>query len=252
MEANNYCKWLDWDSEFFGLNIARLQVGHLDKEIAAQAREWCQLNNIDCLYFLAPSDEAGSVRLAEDNSFRFVDIRITFDMRLPSNGQVTVDRGEPGTIRPYRPEDILSLKAIAAASHHDSRFYFDPNFPRERCDALYETWIEKSCNGYADNVFVAEDKGNAEGYISCHLPSDGEGQIGLVGIAGRSQGKGLGGRLLSGALSWFAEQGANHVTVVTQGRNANAQRLYQRAGFVTRETQLWYHRWFHSERDAVV
>jgi ribosomal protein S18 acetylase RimI-like enzyme len=33
------------------------------------------------------------------------------------------------------------------------------------------------------------------------------------------------------------------VSVVTQGRNVAAQRLYQRAGFVTASTQLWYHRW---------
>jgi hypothetical protein len=35
------------------------------------------------------------------------------------------------------------------------------------------------------------------------------------------------------------------VQVITQGRNYAAQRLYQRAGFVTRKTELWYHKWFH-------
>ena len=41
-------------------------------------------------------------------------------------------------------------------SHRDSRFYYDPGFPNQRCDELYETWIDRSCHGYADTVLVAE------------------------------------------------------------------------------------------------
>ena len=45
-------------------------------------------------------------------------------------------------------------------------------------------------------------------------------------------------------LSWSRQQHAKRVTVVTQGRNLAAQRLYQGNGFVTASLQLWYHRWF--------
>jgi dTDP-4-amino-4,6-dideoxy-D-galactose acyltransferase len=244
MEANDLCQRLSWDSDFFGLNIARLNPNHLSPEIAKEALAWSESNSIDCLYFLSDADDPATVRLAEDNAFHFMDIRITLDRRLHSDALVNEEEVEPGTFRPHEPADIPALKAIARASHHDSRFYYDPNFPEARCDDLYETWIEKSCNGYADMVLVADIGGEADGYISCHLHTQGEGQIGLVGIAARSQGKGLGQRLVNEALRWFAEKDVSHVTVVTQGRNANAQRLYQRCGFVTREVQLWYHRWF--------
>tara|TARA_Y100000031_G_C7967214_1_gene268715 strand:- start:160 stop:300 length:141 start_codon:yes stop_codon:yes gene_type:complete len=33
------------------------------------------------------------------------------------------------------------------------------------------------------------------------------------------------------------------VFVVTQGRNYAAQRLYLNVGFLTKETELWYHKW---------
>ncbi len=249
MNEGELCHRLDWDSDFFGSNIARLQTGYMSREVAEQASAWSQANSISCLYFLTDADDTESVRVAEDNHFRFVDIRITLDRRLQGGiaalERGTAGRGAIGAVRPHRPEDIPALKAIAAASHHDSRFYNDPQFPSTMCDALYETWIEKSCNGYAERVFVADVDGQASGYISCHLPAEGEGNIGLVGIAQSLQGRGLGGRLVYAALEWFVEQGVDHVTVVTQGRNANAQRLYQSCGFVTRETQLWYHRWFH-------
>jgi hypothetical protein len=32
--------------------------------------------------------------------------------------------------------------------------------------------------------------------------------------------------------------------VVTQGNNLAAQRLYQTCGFLSRDLQLWYHKWY--------
>jgi hypothetical protein len=31
---------------------------------------------------------------------------------------------------------------------------------------------------------------------------------------------------------------------VTQGKNIAAQRLYQKNGFLIRDLQLWYHKWY--------
>lgn len=240
---------LPWDSEFFGVKIARLTVSRLTHAMAEEALAWSEENDVDCLYFLSDADDAETVTAAEDLNFRLVDIRLTLDRTVGPGGVETSDvagqhGSQHGTIRPHRSEDVQALRAIAGKSHHDSRFYFDPNFSEARCDALYETWIEKSCNGYAERVFVVDVQGEAQGYISCHLPAEGEGQIGLLGLAPQAQGKGLGQRLVNEALRWFATSGVKHVSVVTQGRNSNAQRLYQRCGFVTRQTQLWYHRWF--------
>ena len=109
---------------------------------------------------------------------------------------------------------------------------------------MYETWTEKSCHGYADAVLVAEMNGQAAGYISCHLLDGAEGNIGLVGIGAEWRGMGLGTALVNTGLRWFADQGVTRATVVTQGRNWQAQRLFQRSGFMTRTVQLWYHRWF--------
>ena len=50
--------------------------------------------------------------------------------------------------------------------------------------------------------------------------------------------------MLRAALLWFQERGAKSVRVVTQGDNTGAIRLYESAGFRTREVLLWYHKWF--------
>jgi dTDP-4-amino-4,6-dideoxy-D-galactose acyltransferase len=143
---------------------------------------------------------------------------------------------------------VEALRHLAAASHRDTRFHFDAHFPRPLCDALYAHWIQASCEGYADAVLVAGPEGAPVGYVTCHLDraSGGvpEGRIGLIGVAESARGQGLGPQLVRQALTWFADHGAASVSVVTQGRNVAAQRLYQRCGFLTRDVHLFYHKWY--------
>ena len=109
---------------------------------------------------------------------------------------------------------------------------------------FYETWIENSFRGFAQAVLVVEVDRKPVGYITSHLRGE-EAQIGLMGVADGHQGAGLRWTsLVQHFLSWAAREGAQRATVVTQGRNVRAQRLYQRSGFVTASFQLWYHRWF--------
>lgn len=243
MSGGAGCEYLEWDSGFFGVRVARLSAERLRPESVGPVLAWCREHAIECLYFLADPADATTVRLAEDHGFRLVDIRVTLERRLDAASSKAEGK-RSATLRPALPDDTPALRAIARVSHRDSRFYYDGRFPPERCDALYETWIERSCQGWADTVLVALAGGRPAGYVSCHRRGEAAGQIGLVGVAAEAQGEGLGRHLVEGALGWFAARGVGLVTVVTQGRNARAQRLYQRCGFVTRSMRLWYHRWF--------
>lgn len=229
---------LEWDTAFFGFRIARLAADHLTRETVAGALEWCRHEHIRCLYFLARADDPATFGLAADHGFRLADIRITLDHALRALPPA------PARIRPAQPADVPALRAIAAVSHRDSRFYADPGFPGPSCDALYRKWIERSCEGYADAVLVGQQDGRPAGYITCHLQPDRCGSIGLTAVAEWARGHGLGRRLVAAALHFCAVHGSQAVTVVTQGRNSGAQRMYQGCGFRTRSLQLWYHRWF--------
>jgi ribosomal protein S18 acetylase RimI-like enzyme len=148
-------------------------------------------------------------------------------------------------VRRARQEDTHSLEHIARSNYRDTRFYFDINFPRDLSDLLYETWIKLSCEGYADEVLVAELDSVPIGYVSCHLDTDSRtGRVGLLGVSNRARGRGIGRALVFSALEWFSAQGMQEINVVTQGRNYAAQRLYQRCGFLTQNVQFWYHKWF--------
>ncbi len=229
------CEVLAWDSSFFGFSIARVTSDRLTAERMREIDSWCAANRVRCLYFLSRPDDPLTTRLAEDHGFHLVDVRLTLRRSGASS--------PAGTVRPARPEDIPMLQSIAAESYQDSRFYYDPNFPRPLCASLYETWIRLSCEGFADAVLLAESEGAAAGYISCHLR---EAKIGLLGVGGRARGAGVGATLVEQAVAWFHARGVREVFVVTQGRNVAAQRLYQRCGFLTHSLQLWYHKWYPS------
>jgi dTDP-4-amino-4,6-dideoxy-D-galactose acyltransferase len=243
MENRSPCKFLDWDSNFFGVKIARVNVNRLDAINIRDIDQWCSVNNIDCLYFLADADDGDTIWLAEDNGFHLVDIRVTFKQQLDGSLD-RIGKCEGNIIRPSILADIPALRLIARVSFRITRFYYDPNFTETLCDALYETWIEKSCTNINETVLVAENQGSPIGFISCKLLGQNQGEIGLVGVRPDWQGKGLGQELINEALCWLSDNDISLVKVVTQGRNSQAQRLYQRCGFLTDTIQIWYHKWF--------
>jgi dTDP-4-amino-4,6-dideoxy-D-galactose acyltransferase len=244
VETEPVCQFLEWDSDFFGCRIARVNGNYLDAQRVEDINAWCFAERIDCLYFLATADDQISILSAEENRFRLVDLRVTFEKQLSSDEIHQKKTVSNIAIRLCKEDDIRALKGIAKVSYNDSRFYFDNNFPRHLCDALYETWIEKSCEGYADAVLVATIKDVPVGFITCTKLYEQSGEIGLVGVSVERQGMGIGHELLAASSTWFRSCGVKDVKVVTQGRNIKAQRLYQRHGFLAHSVQIWYHKWF--------
>ena len=241
------CTFLDWDTAFFGRRIAAVNAAPRDAAALQIIEAWCRAERIECLYCLVPASQWATVRLVEDRGFRLVDIRVTFKW-LPAH-LPPPDGGESG-VRPALAGDVDRLCAIARTVHMMTRFYNDPGFPRDRCASLYETWIRTSCEGRADAVFVYAPNGAADGYLTCHLDSGRRGRIGLVGVAPEVRRQGGAGRLVRAAQRWFAERDADSVTVVSQGSNRSAQRTYERCGFLSDDTALWFHRWFASSPGA--
>ncbi len=237
------CVLLPWDTEFFGFRVARVNGEILTETQAEDIEDWCQAERIRCLYFLGRSDCAETIRTADRNGFSLTDLRLTLECKVEQASRLPPPGS--GVIRPACLLDVPALQTIARTEHRDTRFFSDPHFPQPLAEALYSTWIRLECEGRAQMVFVAAPQNQPLGYISCHLDSARRaGQIGLIAMSHVAQGRGFGRALVQAALSWFAEQRAERVSVVTQGRNTPAQRLYQRCGFLSASMQLWFHKWF--------
>lgn len=231
---------LEWDSAHFGFRIGRVNAKVFSDLQARNLRIWAELGGVDCVYLLLSATDRQSCVAAENAGFSLTDIRLTYGRMLSEASDLpSMER-----VRAFIPHDAEKLRSIASKSHRASRFYFDSRFPEKRCDELYREWIDKSCRGWAQAVYVAERGSEVSGYVTCHYPGEKIGSIGLIAVEEESRGAGLGLQLVTAACNFLRRSGAQRVEVATQGRNLESQRLYQRSGFLTESVELWYHKWF--------
>ena len=241
------CQFLQWDTDFFGHRIARVNAIQLDEKLVEAIYAWSEQNHIDCLYFLADSEDIDTIRLAEELDFRLVEIRLNMERWLKDWEPASRPRSAPDiTIRQGRPEDIPVLQEIARHSYYDSRFYFDKCFSEASWQAYYATWVKKSFEGGAQIALVAENDAGILGYITGlidpHEPS--KGQYELTGVHPTARNLGAGNELFRSGLDHYVQAGVEYVWLATQGRNIPTQRMVQRNGFITRSCQLYFHKWF--------
>lgn len=238
------CELLDWDSTFFGIPVGRVTTDRLTACDVPRILEWCWEHRLRCLYFLCKPNDDESVQLAELNQFHLVDIRLELEWRSVGKIEAELSDLKTDAVRPYRLDDKSDLVKIADTAFSATRFYHDHNFTLEQAAALYREWLIKSCDGLADFVLVAPRTDGVGGFITCHIDSLQRGRIGLLGVRSDLQGCGIGRLLVNAAQTYFVKHNINQVQVVTQGRNLDAQRLYQKCGFRSYACNLWYHKWF--------
>lgn len=215
---------LSWDSEFWNIRTAQAHHPDVDK--------WAAENTVGMLWLLVNADDPERIQEAEDHGWRYMDTRVEL-VHQPSEANFSF-----AATRSYRDDDLQALVEIARSAHRITRFYADPHLPDSRCDDLYEAWIRNSCAGWAQGVFIGGGSGRPLGYVTVH-----EGDptsLGLIAVAEDARSKGVGRALVARALDWSEDV---PMKVVTQGRNVEAQRLFQRCGFRTTKTELWFHRW---------
>lgn len=226
---------LEWDSSFFGLPIGRVRDDVAADEIESAIREASE-RKLRCIYLLASADDDVLIGSAQEQGFIVRDIRVELDRTV--TGHPMTMKG----LRLGRTGDMSWLADIVRECFRNTRFFADKSFPPDRSAELYVEWLRRGLLGEPERqTLVTED---ATGFIVCHLdPRTRVGKIELIGVAASASGRGLGSTLVAGAGAIFANASLHMATVVTQGNNIAAQRLYQRHGYRVSKTHLWLHMW---------
>ncbi len=234
------CRLLDWDSEFFGVSIGAVNGPHLTEEHAAAIDRWAAARGVRCLYFFADPRDDATIRLAQQRGYGLTDVRMMYTCPMREWKPALPD-SQLRTVRPATAADLPALKAMARVAHRNTRFYRDPHFSRERCDALYERWIERSCQGWADHVLVSGPEGDPVGYVTIHRDP---GELRLVAVRPDVRRQGVARVLYEAAMLWLANSGVEIVRSPTQAFNVGAQRLFQQVNLRVTSVTFIYHRWF--------
>lgn len=234
---------LEWDSEFFGFPIAKTS---LQNEISDVSLLRDAIVATGCrLCYIYAEDVAGNATAIAMGA-KLVDRRTLLRRALsPKDGRKTgVCDGDIAI-----PSDLPRLRELALQSAQFSRFRTDPAMPTDAWVRLYERWADNSLAGtMADAVLVVRVAGEVVGMLTVGC-RDGAGTIGLFAVDQTARGRGFGTALLDRGSAWFSEQGCTTASVVTQGDNLAAQRLYERAGYAIAEVTDVYHLWLASKGD---
>ena len=140
-------------------------------------------------------------------------------------------------IRPYRPEDLPTLKAITVAA-------FDGVSIDQGAERLLGTingrdwqWrkgrhLDVDAERDPGGIFIAEIDGQVIGGITTWKDIEGGiGHIPNLAVATEFRGQGIGRHLIQHALESFSRCGLTHAKIETLEQNAVGQHLYQSLGF---------------------
>jgi dTDP-4-amino-4,6-dideoxy-D-galactose acyltransferase len=235
-------RYLQWDSDFFGVPVASLDGGLLQSETSKIVFDWCRKEKIRCLYFLADGTDSHTLQCAYDEGFQFIDVRVKMEYDLKNVQQTEASSLE---IKPVtKKEKLDNILAFARMSHTDSRFFKDLNFDRIKCEKLYEEWIYRDFEKGNVVGFYPEGENNIKGYVTFTMESPDVARIGLIAVEDQFRGQGVGTKLLRKTIVTSKELNARKLIVVTQATNTSALRLYEKAGFRISDTKIWFHKWF--------
>jgi dTDP-4-amino-4,6-dideoxy-D-galactose acyltransferase len=245
-------KRLDWETGHFGLCAAQLVDPALDDDALDLALCVAREQGIRLLVWAAESERDVPKQILDQFSGRLVDRKATFRKLLQgAHDEDSLPRAtDPAVIAYASATASAALVELAIISGAYSRFREDPRIPRERFEAMYRVWIERSVKKeLADAVLIVpasdrRDDGHDYplGMISLS-ESDGAASIGLVAVAPVAQGRGIGSTLMRAAHRWMRDRNAHESLVVTQLANAPACRLYERSGYHLARVQPYYHFW---------
>lgn len=236
-------EFLTWDSEFFTRRIARVTGTDLDDRKMSLLSAWCGENRIDCAYFLADPNSQTTLDSAQRNGFSLVDIRV--ELTLPVKDALnTLVPDATIEIREATAYDLSRLRELARQISAVSRFHRDSRFPNDLCEEMYAIWAEKNLKAPDVTVLVAEVSSEVRGFMSiCEMPN-GRATIPLVGVDSNAHRGGIGGHLVHAGVDFMKRRGIETASVVTQGANLAALKLYWRAGFFPSQVNMWFHKWF--------
>lgn len=243
-KSYNFIKKSEWDSSFFNFNIAEIKVNYLDKYVIDELNDFIIDENITLTMGLLNSDDSESVILAESNNFHFADIRMTLEKKLFQLEEINLNKSFQVNLA--EKKHIPDIQKMSTFFYKQSRYFFDRNFQSKKIVEFYKGWIEKAVLGlFDDECICIFDKKSPVGFCTIKYLSSNSATIGLFGISKKYQKMGLSNYLLKNVNNILFEKGIKSLSVVTQGRNIAALKSYQRAGFVSELTQLWYHKWIN-------
>jgi len=225
---------LQWDSDFFGLHIGRVDIQTAEDAIGLKRQRENLKLQFDLLYIFDLNDVG-----FEADGARLVDEKILYSKPCEPRKQFH----EISLYKDTQPNGDLYRLALVSGGY--SRFKLDERLPKGSYERLYTRWIENACPKEGTNkqiLIFTNVQRVAKGMIT--IDHTGElGHIGLVAVDTDVQHQGIGGKIMSTLDGYLFGKGVKMLEVPTQKANSDACRWYEKNGFTIQSIIPIYHWW---------
>lgn len=228
---------LNWDSDFFGLRIARVNIQSQDCRLRLYDKKKELKQQYDLIYLFC----AENLRF-DDESADLVDRKLIYTKQIEIYNSVSANVQE--YLEDVPTDDLYNLSIISGGY---SRFKLDKNFPDGSFEKLYRCWIEQSVNHrYADVVLCYRDNTKIVGMVTLKIDKDtSSANIGLVAVDNDCQSKGYGTQLLNAVNNYLLKNHIVTLDVATQFDNKRACAWYEKNDFKKKSLTNIYHWWLN-------
>jgi len=228
-------KPLQWDSEFFGIRIARIDVDYGEKESDVKRT----ISENECNYDLIYIFGDGNLELKQDEKCKLVDVKVVYA------GELDAELGNSSGVEEYMNDyPCKQLYNLSYTSGKYSRYKTDCRFKDGDYERLYGKWIENSVNkSFADKVLCYYDGHNVERGMVTIKFTEGKCIIGLIAVDEECQSQGVGKKLMAAVKKEMFSRNINLLEVATQKDNQIACSFYERCGLKVDKVSNVYHYW---------
>jgi GNAT superfamily N-acetyltransferase len=230
------------DAERFGIVVAK--APSITAASLSGTLQFCREHAVEMLIARCRCDDLAAAQSIEEAGGRLMDTLVHYASAL--DRPIAREPGGP-VVRPLQRGDTEGVVRVARACFRDYRghYHADPLLDPRRCDDVYVSWAERSCEdkAAASAVLVAERNGGVAGFLTLQAGADGH-EIVLNGVDPDHQRHGLYRALVLAAREQARAEGARRLTVSTQLTNIAVQRIWTRLGFEPRFSQYTFHLWF--------
>lgn len=229
-----------WDTDYFGVSSAKviLKDSILDDESDALMDfvaifDFVTITNLD-------NNKLNNYWLGKNMGIYLADINVQFVKDL-SEG--CIESETPAEVfESYRHDD--RVLRIARHAFKYSRFFNDPNLPRDKAKGIYAHWAENAFGKSGRYYAIAKNKGEINGFILFSINTDASvGTIELLVVDEEHRGVRAGKSLIAGMESFMNQKGIENIKVGTQADNSSAIRFYNSCGFNQKTCNSIYHYW---------
>lgn len=237
-----HLKKLEWDSDFFGFGVARLDYSN---ELNLEESLKNSLQNPHHLVYVFSPDP-----IKEKQNLTTLDtmgVKLIFKKKLVSKSVKL-----HSNIVSY-PNEIVSEKLLDLAYQSGiySRFKLDPKMPKGSFEKLYQLWIKGSVErSIAKEVYVYKVGAEIAGMLTLGI-KNGHGNIGLIAVDAKFRGQKIGANLLEAADYFCIKEGLGYLDVATQKENQPAVGFYHKNGFKIVKEEYIYHYWKAKKYDTL-